>query len=225
MNMILQYVIPPFIIFIAGYLFLRIAGKKAVSEMNNFDLLFLLVVGQIISQPLTSQNIWQTIYYGFVFVLFYVAFSFLILNRFFRAFLIPKSTVLIKNGQINEQGLKRARITIDELLATLRANGYTKTADIEMAAIENIGRFSLIPKAHVRPLQPVDIQLQPSPTFIPIPIIIDGTVIEENLAYLQKDMEWLENQLNAWGKTLKDKDSISLAVYNEKGCLEVDEKQ
>lgn len=218
----MTFVLKPLVIFIIAYLLIRLGGKKAVSEMNSFDMLFIIVLGTIMSEPLVDKNPLKAITYGGVFLGAYVLFSYATLNNKLRWFLIAKPTVLIRNGDIDERGLRKTRMTTSELISTLRQKGYTKTADVELAMLEDMGKISVIPKSSVRPLQPSDIQLQPSPTFIPIPVILNGQIIYHNLKYLKKDEEWLESQLNANQHSLEDVSDITLAVYTQQGTLSLD---
>jgi uncharacterized membrane protein YcaP (DUF421 family) len=219
---LLKYVITPIAIFVGGYLFLRFSGKKAVSEMNSFDLLFILVLGTVVSEPLVSKNTFEALYFGLVFVLLYIGFSYLALNNKIRWMLIESPTVLLRNGDIDERGLRKVRMTTDELLSELRLKGYTHPKDIEIVTLENMGQISVIPKSYARPLQPSDIQLQPSPTFIPIPIIMNGQIIDHNLKFLNKDRGWLDMQLKANQKSLDNISDITLATYNQQGILDID---
>lgn len=217
-----NYVITPTIIFLVAYVYLRVAGKKAVSEMNSFDLLFVLVLGTIVSEPLVSKELPQALAYGLGIVILYILFSIIVLNNKLRWFLIASPTVLIRNGDIDEKGLRKVRITVGELIAELRTKGYTNTKDIELAMLEDMGKFSVIPKSTQRPLQPSDFNMQPSPTFIPIPVVMEGQIIDHNLKYLQKDRGWLELQLAAHALSMDDIQKVTLAVVNQKGSLELD---
>jgi uncharacterized membrane protein YcaP (DUF421 family) len=212
----------PFIIFLVTYIFLRIGGKKAVSEMNSFDLLFIVVLSTIVTEPLVDKNTVKALSYGGVFLTIYILFSFATLNNKLRWFLIAKPTVLIRNGDIDEKGLRKSRITTGELISTLRQKGYVNTADVELAVLEDMGKVSVIPKSYARPLQPSDIQLHPSPTFIPIPLIMNGQIIYHNLKYLNKDEDWLDMQLKTHQLNIENISDVTLATYTQQGTLSID---
>jgi uncharacterized membrane protein YcaP (DUF421 family) len=221
-NIIYNFIITPIVIFLVSYIYLRVAGKKAVSEMNSFDLLFVLVLGTVMSEPLVTKKLPQALSYGLGIVLIYILFSYATLNNKLRWLLIESPTVLIRNGDIDEKGLRKVRMTVGELNAELRTKGYTNTHDIEIAILEDMGKFSVIPKSNQRPLQPSDFNMQPSPTFIPIPVVMEGQIIDHNLKYLQKDRDWLKLQLKAHALPIDDIQKVTLAVVNQKGALEVD---
>jgi uncharacterized membrane protein YcaP (DUF421 family) len=219
---IFDFAIKPAVIFLVSYIFLRIAGKKAVSEMNSFDLLFVLILGTVVSEPLVTKQVGRALLYAASIVAFYYLFAYLTLNNKLRWLLIASPTVLIRGGDIDEKGLRKAKITTGELLAELRTKGYTKASDVELAILEDMGKFSVIPKSNSRPLQPSDFNMVSSPAFIPIPVIMDGQIIDHNLKYLQKDREWLELQLNSNNLSMENVEKLTLAVVNQKGSIEID---
>ncbi|HET7580436.1 MAG TPA: DUF421 domain-containing protein, partial [Bacillales bacterium] len=210
------------LVFLFGYLLLRITGKKAVSQMTSLDLLFVLVVGTVIAEPIVSSNLWKAAYYGIVVVAAYLFFSHLVLNNKFRWFLMDSPTVLVRNGDIDEKGLKKVRMTTSELIAQLRAKGHTNIKDVEMCTMEDVGIISVVPKSYARPVEPQDIQLKTKPTYIPIPVIMNGQYLDHNLKYLNKDRGWLEQEIANSTTPVSDIGDITLATINEQGKVDID---
>ncbi|TWL66627.1 hypothetical protein CHCC15320_1016 [Bacillus licheniformis] len=62
----------PALVFSIAYILFRIAGKKAVSQMTNFDLLLTFAIGTIISEPILTSKISMSIYYALTFLIFYL---------------------------------------------------------------------------------------------------------------------------------------------------------
>ncbi|MFZ3578528.1 DUF421 domain-containing protein [Virgibacillus sp. DJP39] len=222
MDEFITYVLKPLLIFVMSYIFIRVGGKKAVSEMNSFDLLFILVLGTIISEPLVTKKPFEALLYASVFLIVYITFSYSVLNNKLRWLLIASPTVLIRNGDIDEKGLRKVKMTTGELISNLRIKGYENPTDIEIAIMEDMGKLSVVQKSYARPLQPSDIQLHPSPTFIPIPIIMNGQILNHNLKFLQKDNDWLDMQLKAHDLSLDDISGVTLGTYNQQGTLSID---
>lgn len=221
-ELVYDYVFVPTFIFIGGYIFLRLSGKKAVSEMNSFDLLFIVVMGTIVAEPLVDKEVHRALLYGFAFLLLYIGFSFAILNNKLRWILVASPTVVIRNGDIDEKALRKSRINVNELLSNLRKKGYLNPKDIELAVFEDMGQFSVIPKATARPVETSDIQLAPKPTFVPIPVIMDGQILDHNLKYLHKDRDWLKMHLGAHSLSFNDLEKITLALVNQSDTLDID---
>jgi uncharacterized membrane protein YcaP (DUF421 family) len=215
MQLLYNYILTPIAVFIVGYILLRLLGKKAVGEMSSFDLLVVLVLGTAISEPIVTKNLGIASFYSVVLVATYIVFAKLSLNNRLKRWLHSKPTILIKDGEIDKKGLEKVHLTVDEILAELRLKGYTKTTDVELAVMEEMGKVSILPKADARPLQPSDLQITPQPTTIPVPLIIDGDIIHANLNYLGKDMDWLKQQIKTFGVVDEELDPIVLATYNE----------
>ncbi|MEH7309307.1 hypothetical protein V7137_30150, partial [Neobacillus drentensis] len=70
-----------FIVFVVGYMFLRFTGKKAVAQMHSFDLLYILVLTNIISSPVEVNNMGKAITYAGITVILYKIFIRLSLNN------------------------------------------------------------------------------------------------------------------------------------------------
>ena len=173
-----------FLVFAAGFLFLKMTGKKAVSQMHSFDLLYIFVLTNIISAPLEVNHIGKAIGYAGMIVLLYKLFVRLSLHNKFRWILYESPTVLIRNGDIDRKGLKKVRMPMNELLSQLRVKGFTDTQNIAIAIMEETGDLSVIPKSAYRPVQPNDLNLNVKREYLPIPLIMDGQIIYHNLRYL-----------------------------------------
>ncbi|SDN36176.1 Uncharacterized membrane protein YcaP, DUF421 family [Fictibacillus solisalsi] len=215
----MEFIYKPFLIFLFGYIFLRITGKKAVSQMHSFDMLYILIIGNVISQPLQKDSVWVALLFTFIIVLFYKLFMRLSLNNKLRWTLFESPTVLIRNGDIDRKGLKKVRLPIDELLAQLRVKGFTDTRNIALCAMEDNGQISVIPKSNFRPVQPGDLKVKVKREFIPIPVIMDGQIIDHNLKYLKLDRDWLLKRLKQKGA---DVQNVMLATITESGTLHID---
>lgn len=221
-EMVSRFLLTPITIFIVGYLLLRIVGGKSVSKMNSFDLLFVLILGIILTEPLVSKDTFLSFYFSLIFVLLYFIISRTLIKRKFSWMLNYPPIPLVRDGDILEDGLQEVSMTTEELLAELRLKGYTHSEDIQLAMMESVGRISVIPKAYRRPLQARDIQLEPIPEFIPIPLILNGQLLSSNLDYLHKDDKWLDMQLKASNYSLENISDVTLATLNSDGTVRVD---
>src|SRR3954453_1879331 len=211
-----------FLVFAAGFLFLKMTGKKAVSQMHSFDLLYVFVLTNIISSPLEVNHIGKALVNAVIIVLLYKLFVRLSLHNKFRWILYERPTVLIRNGDIDRKGLKKVRMPMNELLSQLRVKGFTDTQNIAIAIMEETGNLSVIPKPAYRPIQPNDLNLNVKREYLPIPLIMDGQILYHNLRYLQLDQDWLMNEVEKIGETIK---KITLATLLDNGTLFIDNNE
>jgi uncharacterized membrane protein YcaP (DUF421 family) len=108
---------------------------------------------------------------------------------------------------------------MNELLSHLREKGYTDTQNIAIAVMEQTGSISVIPKSEYRPVQPNDLKLNVKKEYLPIPLIMDGQILDHNLKYLQLDQDWLMNEVEKMGEKVKQ---VTLATFLENGKLFID---
>ncbi|WP_409288052.1 DUF421 domain-containing protein [Peribacillus sp. SCS-37] len=209
----------PILVFVVGYLFLRITGKKAVSEMHSFDLLYTYVLTNIISMPVEVSNVGKAFTYAGIIVILYKTFIHLSTHNKLRWILYESPTVLIQNGDIYKTGLKKVRMPMNQLLSQLRVKGYTDIQSIALAVMEETGSISVIPKSEYRPIQPNDLKLPVKKEYVPIPLIMDGQIIYHNLKYLQLDQSWLMKEVDKTGNEVQN---IILATFLEDGSLFID---
>ncbi|MCP8617974.1 DUF421 domain-containing protein [Salirhabdus salicampi] len=212
------YLLDQVVIFIVGYIIFRIIGKKAVQQMTAFDLFFVILIGANLLLGKYNGELWTSVFTSFIFALLYKGFSYLLLHQICRWFLVPAPVVLIRNGRINMKGLKQAKMSIKQLLGKIREKGYSKIPEIELAMMEEDGAISVIPikKTNSTLKEHVDHHT------IPIPVVMDGEILDLNLQYLNRTRDWLNDQLQKYNESLDTVCQIKLAFLNEHGEVEVD---
>lgn len=215
----------PFGILVIGYILLQVMGRKSVTQMTGFDLFAVIVLGITMTEPMVSKSIGYSVYYALIIAIVFFLLSFIVRNKAFKQLVTDIPVVVVRNGEIDEQGLRKIKLTANELLVQLRQKGYTNIADLALVMREETGELSTIPMSDKRPLRPSDINISPSPLFIPIPIIMQGEVIEKNLKYVKKDMKWLTSQLQAYDISVDSISKVTLATLNQRGFLDVNTKK
>ena len=83
-------------------------------------------------------------------------------------------TILIKDGKVMEDNLKKEKYSISDLDSLLRQKNVFNIADVEFAMLEPKGDLSILLKKENRPLTPKDLNLQVASDKVPQTIIMDG---------------------------------------------------
>jgi uncharacterized membrane protein YcaP (DUF421 family) len=136
--------------FVLMILLRTIAGRRTMGEMTAFDLLLLLIVGDITQEFLVGDDASLT---GVVivistFVVIDVALS-LLQQRFtlLSHWIEGVPTVLCSDGELDQEALRKARIREDEILAAARqSQGIDRREDIKLAMLEANGKISIVPR-------------------------------------------------------------------------------
>ena len=135
------------LMFAALYGLIRLLGKRELSQMTPFELVLLVVMGDLIQQGVTHNDFSMT---GAILAIVTFAFWALTLNlisyRFPAAerWLEGKPSVLVQNGALVEGNLRRNRMTRSELEAEMRLAGIGSVAEVAWAILETEGKVSFI---------------------------------------------------------------------------------
>lgn len=127
---------------IAGILLLRIAGRKTISQMTLPETIIIISIGTIIVEPVAQESLLGTILATSTFIGTLVVAEILQIkfNRL-ETFLSGKAKVVIQNGQIQTDALRKLRLTVDQLELRLRQQGIANFSDIKTATIEPSGQL------------------------------------------------------------------------------------
>ena len=144
----MDLVIRATVIFFFVFLLTRAVGRRELSSMEPFDLILLVVIGDLVQQGVTQSDYSVT---GAILVistiaLLTVAMSF-VNFRFssLRGALEGEPVVLVENGEVIERNMRRERITVEELEAEGRQQQVASIADMRWAVLETSGQISVIP--------------------------------------------------------------------------------
>jgi uncharacterized membrane protein YcaP (DUF421 family) len=129
----------------------RVIGRRELSSLEPFDLILLIVLGDLIQQGVTQSDYSFTglVLAGGTFTLLTVAVSYLVFRfRRVRPLFEPEPLVLVENGEVIDRNLRRERLTPEELAAEARLQQIPSLADVRWAVLETSGKISFIPRAH-----------------------------------------------------------------------------
>jgi uncharacterized membrane protein YcaP (DUF421 family) len=179
----------------------RIIGKKLISHLTFFDFVAGVTFGSIGGNLIFNPNV--SLFVGVIgltmFSILVLVSDYISLKSFIgRKILDSEPQVIIKEGQILLENMKRVRLTIDELLMLLRKKDAFYIDEIEFAFMETDGTLSIMKKTNNMSITRTDMNIKSQSRGIPQACIIDGKIIEENLQNVQKDSKWMK-------KFLKDK--------------------
>jgi len=132
----------------AGAVLLRISGRKSISQMTVTQTVIMISIGSIIIQPIIERSVWKTIVAAAIFIVFLIVVEYLELkSNFLETLLMGKSKVVIQDGLIVTENMKKLRFTVDQLEMRLRQQGIANIADVKTATLEPNGQlgYDLMP--------------------------------------------------------------------------------
>ncbi len=204
-------------------IFTRILGKQQISQLTFFDYVVGITIGSTASTlttDLTSSAwshwvgllIWTTLCFALQLIT--------VKSKTAEKYLDGEPTIIITNGKILEESMKKYRYTIGDLLEQLRDKGIFDLQDVAYAVLEKDGQLSILKKPECDPLTREDLNLKPSTANIDVEVIYDGSILLENLSSINRNEKWLMNKLNKQG--INDATKVFLATYNASSGLFID---
>jgi uncharacterized membrane protein YcaP (DUF421 family) len=137
------------VIFFFVFLLTRVVGRRELGSTEPFDLILLVVLGDLIQQGVTQSDnsITGAMLVISTLALLTVAVSFLSLRvKRLRPILDGEPLILIEDGKPNAQNLRRQRLQLGEVLGEARLQQVSRLSDIQWAILESSGQISIIPK-------------------------------------------------------------------------------
>ncbi|MED1122761.1 DUF421 domain-containing protein [Bacillus atrophaeus] len=201
----------------------RLLGKQTISQMNIFDFIASITLGAITANLAfnTSLKIHHMVLAFFIFVFVILATAYLSLwNQKARKLFAGDPTVVIENGKILEHNMRKMRYTIDYLNQQLREKDVFKIEEVLYAIIETNGTLTVLKKPQFRNVTKKDLWVATAQEGkLPIELIMDGKMKEENLKENQLTQAWLQSELKKRGLSA---DEIFYAVFSPGGNIYID---
>ncbi|MGG1659310.1 DUF421 domain-containing protein [Brevibacillus sp. NRS-1366] len=207
-----------------AYLFIltKIIGKRQIKQLTYIEYIVGITVGSIAGFMATEMDgpVYHSLIAMGIFAIFPVIMEWLSLkSKVLRDFFEGKSTVLIKEGKILEDNLKKERLTAEDLMEQLRIKNVYKVADVEFALMETSGEISVLLKSQSQPVTPKHLELAVAPSEEGQVIILDGVIMDEPLATAGLNRRWVRTELQKAGVALEN---VFLGQVDKGGELYLD---
>ena len=191
----------------------RLMGKRQIGEMEPTEFVVTMLVANLASIPMQDGGI--PLLSGLVPILTVLGMELVISGLimgsiFMRKLFCGKPVILIENGKILQDNLRKTRITLDELTGHLREKDVLELKAVQFAILETNGNLSVFPYPKEKPAPAKAAGIEVKPQYLPITIVEDGYVFRENLRIAGKDISWLRRVLEE--HRAEPKDTLLLTV-------------
>ncbi len=210
--------------FIVLFILSKIMGYRAISELSFFDYVVGITIGSIAAEMSTNIDMewWKGVTAMAVYAILDLVFSFLSQkSSAARQIITGNPIILIYKGKIYKKNLRKARIELNDLLTSARMAGYFNIADIDYAIMETTGKISFMPVPLKRPLNPKDFNFAPQSEGLTVNVIMDGKIMEDDLADAKIDKNDLIRRVKQQDKEVKN---VFLGVMDSNGVLTLFDK-
>lgn len=195
------------VLYLVLILSIRMMGKRQIGQMEASEFVVTMLVANLASIPMQDAAI--PLYSGLLPILVVLGMELTLSGLILRSVLIRrffcgKPVVLIDNGKVLLENLRRTRVTLDELTGHLRQKDVLDIRTVQFAILETDGSLSVFPFPKERPASAKEAGIPVKKQYLPITVVEDGYVSKENLKKAGKEEDWIEKVLQQHQATRSD---------------------
>ena len=174
---------------------LRFMGKRQIGELEPSELVITILISELATIPLQDPespgiNIITAV---FALVAIEIIFSELSLkSTAVSSFISGKYNIIVENGKINQNEMRKAQLTLGELFEEIRSSGALSINDVKFCILETNGKMSVFLRENTK---------QKS---VPVPLIVDGKILKKNIQKVGLQNEYILREAIRKGWEIKD---------------------
>ncbi len=195
----------------------RIMGKRQIGQLQPAELVVTILLSEIAATPMQDNDIpmLNSVVAILVLVALEIIMSALSLKSIkIRGLLQGNSVILIKDGEIQQNQMKRLRFTLDDLLEALRQKDVFDVSDVQYAIAETDGSLSVLLKPEKRTVTAEDMKINTCDAGLPCVTVMDGNIIRSEFSRELTDDKKMKKIIRKAGIDVKD---IFLMTVDRKG--------
>lgn len=208
-----------------AYIFLIVVakamGQRSVAQFRFLDVVLVLLLGGNLTNALSDEKVGLlgSMITTIVIVILHIVSSILAFKwDLWRRFIDPAPIILIHNGRIHFNNLKKARITVEYLFSELRVQNITDIKMVKMALWESSGFIATFLYPEHETITRKDMKIESAADTVPFIIVKDGNIQKDIVALLGKTEEWVRGAVSVV-------EDVKLATLDENGVIKVIEKE
>ncbi|WP_239984963.1 DUF421 domain-containing protein [Sporolactobacillus pectinivorans] len=200
----------------------KVMGRASMSEATPFDFISMIVVGDFVSDAIYDP---QTHIFKVLFAIFFWGILIYMIDLITlkvhqtRAFFESQPVIVIRNGLIDREALKKNKVDMNHLQMLLRDREVFSIREISFAVLEPNGKISVIRRPEYEKVNRGDLKLSMRTVSVPITLISDGVIIKKNLKESGKTEEWLKSELSK--RSIDNSRRVMLAEWRDEDGLYV----
>ena len=186
------------VLYIVHIAVIRLMGKRQIGQMEPSEFVVTMLAANLAAIPMEDAGI--PFYSGLIPILTVLGVE-LVLSGIsmgsvrFRRILCGKPVIMIENGRILRENLLKTRVTLDELTGHLREKDVLDLTTVQYAILETNGNLSVFLYPAEAPASAKEAGIVPKPRYLPVTIIEDGVLMNENMEKAGKDEAWVRRVL------------------------------
>ena len=221
----IDVLIKGFISLIFLFFVIKLLGKKQVSQLNIFDYVIGISLGNLAAEMTINSDI--SIINGFLAMTIYGSCSLFVSyitskSIMARRFISGVPVVLMEKGKISKTQLQKVKLDVNDLMQDAREDGIFDLSKVDYAIMEASGKVTFLLKSEEEPVTKNDLKIQKNTGGLVANLIIDGKIMHNNLKAFGKDEKWLIKKIKE--NNYQDINDILLLTCDKNNKITIYEK-
>ncbi|MEE1279628.1 MAG: DUF421 domain-containing protein [Oscillospiraceae bacterium] len=205
---------------------IRIMGRRQVGELQPSELVITMLISNLATMPMEDRALpfFSGLIPIIVLVCFEVFTSYLLKDSpILRKYICGSPQVIIKDGKIDQQVMKKLRFSVDDLIEELRINNIFDFSEVDCAIAETTGQLSVFKKYQFQEVENRNIGNMSDKTSCPSFIVVcDGKINHEGIKLCDRDERFIEKTLKQKGIDMK---KVLVMICDKNGKYSIVEKE
>lgn len=184
------------------FIMTKLLGKTQISQITPFEFVSALVMGELVGNAIFDREIgvMMIVFAVLVWGALLIGVEKLELKVLkWRGILEGNPSVVIREGIVDREQLRKNNMTLNQLQNLLRQKDVFSIREVHYALLEPNGMVTVMKKPQYETPNRLDFQMEGQLGELPITLIIDGQLIDENLNLSGFSRAWLDNELTKLG--------------------------
>lgn len=206
----------------------RLMGKRQISQLQTSELVVTLLISELAVMPIQQHQdpLWNGLIPMVVLVVCEIVVSLLMLKSGkFRQLVCGNPIVIIQNGKLLQDQMRRLRMSTEDLFEELRQAGAFALEDVAYAVMETNGQLSVLKKSSADYLTPKQAGVKAAEEALEVVVISDGKISQNSLRLCGRDPAWLREQLRFQGAELADVFIMTVRTDGQQRIIRKETKQ
>ena len=185
----------------------RLMGKRQISQLQTSELVVTLLISELAVMPIQQHDdpLWNGLIPMVVLVACEIIISlFMLKSGKFRQAVVGNPIIVIENGKVLENLMRRLRLSTEDLFEELRRAGAFALEDVAYAFVETNGQMSVLKKSSADYLTPKQAGVKAPQEALEVVVVSDGRISQNSLKLCGHDPAWLREQLKNQGAELSE---------------------
>ncbi|RFU69575.1 DUF421 domain-containing protein [Bacillus sp. V59.32b] len=188
--------------FITLFFIINMTGRTSIYQLTPFHFVFVLLLGDFLGDTIYEDRIsvFYFLYAVGLWTLLMLGVEFLTLKtKSIRSKLEGNPSIIIRDGIIDRNMLKKSKLDINQVSSLLRQNNVFSVREVKYGILEPNGQISTLLQSKYQKPDKQDLHIPETQVDLPTSLIIDGEILWDNLKERGFDQKWLDHQLTANG--------------------------